>query len=100
MWLGIHFPKKKGTIMKERRKVESALYVLDENGKYVLMEGNMEKEITLEQFKERLESIKTQKMLQEALADTNEWFKGLYNGLELAIAIMEDRPPVFKKERK
>lgn len=84
--------------MLEHRKIESALYVLDENGKYVLLGGkNMEKEITLEQFKERFESIKTQKMLQETLADTNEWFEGLYNGLELAIAIMEDRQPVFKK---
>lgn len=86
--------------MKEHRKNESALYTLDENGKYVLMGENMEKEITLEQFKERLESIRTQKMLQETLANTNEWFEGLYNGLELAIAIMEDRPPVFKKKGK
>lgn len=43
----------------------------------------------------KLEHIKTLKNVQENNLEDN-YMVGLYNGMELAVAILEDRKPVYK----
>ena len=47
--------------------------------------------------KKRIRELKRVKNVQEQNLgeDQNEYMVGMYNGLELAVAIMENRPPVY-----
>ena len=47
--------------------------------------------------KKRIRELKRIKDIQEQNLgeDQNEYMVGMYNGLELAVAIMENRPPVY-----
>lgn len=47
--------------------------------------------------KKRIRELKRIKDVQEQNLgeDQNEYMVGMYNGLELAVAIMENRPPVY-----
>jgi hypothetical protein len=49
--------------------------------------------------KDRLNKLKAVHAVQEEPGnwDANDYMRGMFNGLELATAIMEDREPKFKK---
>lgn len=49
----------------------------------------------LKNANKKLEQIKTLKNVQENNLEDN-YMVGLYNGMELAVAILEDRKPVYK----
>lgn len=49
----------------------------------------------LKNANKKLEQIKTLKNVQENNLEDN-YMVGLYNGMELAVSILEDRKPVYK----
>lgn len=49
----------------------------------------------LKNANKKLEQIKTLKNVQENNLE-DDYMIGLYNGMELAVAILEDRKPVYK----
>ena len=50
----------------------------------------------LKNANKKLEQIKTLKNVQEQQNLEDDYMVGLYNGMELAVAILEDRKPVYK----
>lgn len=51
-------------------------------------------------FEQKLNTLKDLLKVQEESCEYDEYSLGLYNGLELACAVMEDREPEFRTYKK